>query len=239
MPDTEQATEVLEKEIPSQEKEKVPQEEILDQEKRKEKATENFNAAQRRIERKQWKQLVAQLESQGITDQDQKEAAELAKSLGFELSDESSKKNVELITKVSGKIAENQRKRITDARLGVARENLKETLAELGYNPGTPEHNAAGSFLFGKLGVEDPDIFLNKEMVEKEIESFHAPRRKGKDSVGASVEKRAGLPQPSSTSRVKNETSGEVKEVSSRMGVNEDAAKQIAELRKNLPKRFQ
>lgn len=198
------------------------------------------DAYQRRQDVKRWKQKQRELEAQGITDDELEAAMRAAQAEGFKMDDEESKKNLTATTKASIAAMNERRRKLDNVTIEASRENLASTLESLGYKKGTPEYEVWGNYMFKRVGVSDPDVFLDKEMVEKEIDSIISSRKtvsQKADPVSAAVVKKASAPLPSSESRVPKGSSSSVKQLAERMGISEEKAAKIAELSKNIPAR--
>lgn len=206
-------------------------------------------AYQQRMERKKWKEQVRAIESAPLTEEDRKAVEDLAKSKGFKVDgdDDQAKSNREqVLLNAEAQKALNAIEvgKIETVLRDASKSILSNTLEELGYEKGSSGYAFIGNHLFKTFGVSNPDVFENKDLVEKEIEGLTAAlnrkANKAADPVEKAVHSKAGAPRGSTESRVGggsgSAASNEVKEMMKERGISEATAKIFLEKEKSLPK---
>lgn len=205
------------------------------------------NGYHRRQERRAWRQQLEAATHAPVTEDDVNAVVNLAKAKGYSLDDEDQKKQVTLIAEAAAMITDRRMRTTETGRSKVLNSassaNLAETLKEMGYVEGSEAFMTTGQLLFQRLGVTNPDIFADRERIEREIEnitSLVTARKPNGDSVQRQLLKKAGAPAPSaprtSTPASPNAVAeAKVKEFAASRGVSIEKAKILMENTKNLP----
>jgi len=204
----------------------------------------NEEEAKHRIFRREWKRKMAELGTAAPTaDQIEAVKAEM-KAAGLvgteEGSEETAGKQAAFIANSNARLNADRERKANDIKRTAANETLAGTLEELGYKKGTPEYQMLGQALFNRHGIENPDLYADKELVEREREALAAAlqRKTGTpDPVTGAVIARAGAPKPAAESRHPPAAgiTAEVKAYAKDRGISEEAAKRQMELLKKQP----
>lgn len=197
----------------------------------------NFENMTRRLQMKNWKQKLHDINSDPEISNEAAKSAALKR--GFNIEDKNNKGQVELIGDAIHQeriIREGESKKI---KREASTEILSDTLKEIGYDPKSEAFRYAGELLFKKFGTDNPDVFLDTGAMKTEIKnlsSMIAPREKEESVVERNVIKKASIPLPSKESRsAPSGTSDEVKRVMESMGLSKERAERMIEINKKLP----
>lgn len=211
-------------------KEKTPEE--------KQKAREAY---ERRQAHRDYKNRLAQIQNETAEEETNAVLAE-AKNLGFDIEDPATKKNAELIARTNRTQQQIRDKKAGLIKSDAARSILSDTLAEIGYEPGSNGMTLMGTMLFRTVGVDNPDVYADRSFVEskiKEIAAATAPK-KSADPVSNAVQAKAGAPRPTSEPRNPPKPAAENDPVRQVMNENPGMERATAEFlikqQANLPK---
>jgi hypothetical protein len=208
---------------------------------------EKRDAYHRRQENKRWRERLQEIEDTPveITDDVTNMVMGLAEKEGFKLDDPSVKSQAQFMGKAMAEVVKSYgaktRATISDQKRKVLRDtstaNLSETLQSLGYVKGTARYQEAGNVVWRKMGISNPDVFSDssrvKEVITSHLEALSDSNGGGVDDA---IRRRAAAPIPSREPRTGAPSSDAAKRAANFFGVSENAAKDLLEKNKNMPK---
>lgn len=200
----------------------------------REKARQAF---QRRQEHKAWRQKLAEMQKSSVDDI-LSTAKRAAGEEGFDVSNES-EKQLKVMAKTIKTTMENENSNKSKFLNQASSETLTQTFKALGMDPYSSEVQAIGSYLFKKLGTDNPDLYADEETVKREMGPFGSIfNKKSGNAVSEAILKKAGVPKPQDGSRVAEASANQLSDIklkAKQFGISEGKAAKLIELQAKQP----
>lgn len=192
---------------------------------------------EQRFKNSQWAQ--ARIKAKELKEADPEELfKEASVELGFDPEKEENKQAIKLQASFEKKKRDADLKRKNQ----LSNATLCETFERIGIDPTSEEAQIFGSRIIRKFNVENPNIFEDDNLVNREIERIRGVlggKKEVKDTVNESILRKASSSLPQKQSPKGASAPSEDKELeagAASMGVSKEKYKTLKEKQKNMPK---
>lgn len=206
---------------------------VLSKEKTPEEKERDRNGYARRHFQKNYRaSLQKELEKQS-----QEEGERILREQGLDPADEQNKKTVLFSTKHALRTREIEDEMIQKAKAKDASEVLSQTFQDMGINPNSDEAKILGNHLFRIVGIDNPDVFQDVALVDREAQRLASglARKKESGSITSAVIDKAATDKSVQSRVPEVPVNKKNKEAAQRYGISEAKTERFSELQSKIP----